>query len=360
MKVLVSVQHPAHVHFFKHTIQELRNSGHDVRVITRDKEIVVELLQHYGVPHKTLVQPYDGMWDLVKRQVEYEYRVLKEAVRFAPDVMVSVGSPAVGHAAKIVRTPYVMFTDNDVLSNYLAVPFADTICTPENFEKEYGRKHVRYAGYQELAYLHPEQFDPDAELLRRNGIEPHDDFFVLRFIDWGAHHDVGQEGLTPEIKRRLVSMLDQRGEVYITTEAELREEFEQYRLPIPIHAVHHLLYFANLYVGDSQTMATEAALLGTPAIRSNSFVGEGDMENFVELEEKYGLLYSLRDETAVLEKAEELVSREKAQQDWEKRKGRLLDEKENVYKTVTDILLKRGEIASGNDTKSRPSRTRIR
>jgi len=55
-----------------------------------------------------------------------------------------------------------------------------------------------------------------------------------------------------------------------------------------------VLAFADLYLGDSQTMATEAALLGTPAIRSNSFVGPNDMTNFKVLEENYSLLRNIR------------------------------------------------------------------
>ena len=42
-----------------------------------------------------------------------------------------------------------------------------------------------------------------------------------------------------------------------------------------------------MVVADTQTIVTEAAVLGTPAIRYNSFAGENDMGNFVELEQKY-------------------------------------------------------------------------
>ena len=50
--------------------------------------------------------------------------------------------------------------------------------------------------------------------------------------------------------------------------------------------------FAEMYIGDSQTMAAEAAVLGTPAIRFNDFVGEiGYLE---ELEHTFGLTYGIR------------------------------------------------------------------
>jgi len=72
---------------------------------------------------------------------------------------------------------------------------------------------------------------------------------------------------------------------------------------LPVEAIHDLLAFADCYVGDSQTMATEAALLGTPAVRTSAFVGDDDMSNFRELETEYGLLQSFADEDAAIDRA---------------------------------------------------------
>jgi predicted glycosyltransferase len=44
MKILFEVTHPAHVHFFKHTIWNLKDRGHDVFVEARDKEMTLDLL----------------------------------------------------------------------------------------------------------------------------------------------------------------------------------------------------------------------------------------------------------------------------------------------------------------------------
>jgi predicted glycosyltransferase len=38
--------------------------------------------------------------------------------------------------------------------------------------------------------------------------------------------------------------------------------------------MHDVMAYASLYIGDSQTMAMEAAVLGVPAIRFNDFVGK--------------------------------------------------------------------------------------
>ena len=71
------------------------------------------------------------------------------------------------------------------------------------------------------------------------------------------------------------------------------DDLIKYKLPTPASSIHDVLSSADLYIGDSQTMAAEAALLGTPAIRSNSFVGPNDMSNFKVLQEQYGLLYNV-------------------------------------------------------------------
>jgi predicted glycosyltransferase len=47
-----------------------------------------------------------------------------------------------------------------------------------------------------------------------------------------------------------------------------------------------------MYIGDSQTMTAEAAVLGTPAIRFNDFVGE--LSYLEELEYTFDLTYGIK------------------------------------------------------------------
>ena len=56
--------------------------------------------------------------------------------------------------------------------------------------------------------------------------------------------------------------------------------------------MHHALYYADIYIGDSQTMTAEAAVLGTPALRFNDFVGK--LSYLEELEHKYELTYGIK------------------------------------------------------------------
>jgi predicted glycosyltransferase len=346
MRYLVSIHHPAQVHFYRHIIDELRGAGHEVRVCVREKDVAVDLLEAHGIEHRVLAETPDSLPRLAAMQLRYEYRLFREARRFRPDVMTSVGGVEISHVAPLVGARAVAFDDSEPTpSHYLTAPFLDAVCTPAAFQGDFGAAHRRYDGYHELAYLHPDRFDPDPDRLRSAGIDPEERYFVLRFVAWQAHHDVGEAGLSRAAKRTLVDRLSERGTVYITSEAELPPAFEEYRTPVPPHLVHDLLVFADLYVGDSQTMATEAAVLGTPAVRSNSFAGTDDMSNFVELEDEYGLLTSLADEDETLDRVGQLVTDPGAQETWARRRERLLSDKVDVTAFAADLLEEEGRAA---------------
>ena len=71
----------------------------------------------------------------------------------------------------------------------------------------------------------------------------------------------------------------------------MEPQFEQYRIKINPLDMHHVMAFASLYIGDSQTMAAEAGVLGVPFVRFNDFVGR--IGYLRELEDKYELGYGI-------------------------------------------------------------------
>ena len=113
----------------------------------------------------------------------------------------------------------------------------------------------------------------------------------MRFASLKAHHDDGIKGINTEIAQRLVDILSPHGQIYITSERELEPQFEPYRIRINPLDMHHVMAFASLYIGDSQTMAAEAGVLGTPFVRFNDFVGR--IGYLRELEDVYQLGYGI-------------------------------------------------------------------
>ena len=79
--------------------------------------------------------------------------------------------------------------------------------------------------------------------------------------------------------------------IYITSERPLEPQFEKYRIKINPLDMHHVMAFASLDIGDSQTMAAEAGVLGVPFVRFNDFVGR--IGYLRELEDTYELGYGI-------------------------------------------------------------------
>lgn len=341
MNIHFEVGHPAHVHLFKHAIAELRDRGHETLVTAREKEVTTALLDAYDIDYRVLSEQGETTPRLLLEWTLRELKLVRAIRRFDSDVVVSHISPVAAQAARLTGTPSVVFTDDEVatgLTGKLTIPFTSRVCTPSCFGMDFGEKHRRYDGYHELAYLHPDRYEPDPEPLDDHGVAVEEPYYVLRFVSWAAHHDVGEAGISTAGKRDLVEYLSERGQVYITSESALPAEFEAYRLPVPPEHIHHLLSYADGYVGDSQTMATEAGLLGTPSIRVNSLVEDAELSTFRELE-SYGVVYNMTDERAAIEKMQSFVEDPDIGAKWERRRARLLAEREDVTAVVVEETL---------------------
>ncbi|HPF37678.1 MAG TPA: hypothetical protein P5081_05020 [Phycisphaerae bacterium] len=181
-------------------------------------------------------------------------------------------------AARLTGRRSVAFNDDDAdvvpLIAATAYPFANTVlATHVTRMGRYERRSRRFRGNFELLYLHPDRFTPDRNVVTEAGIDARRPYILIRLSALTAHHDVGQRGVSEDMLRKILAMAEDRFRVYISSEKPLAPEFESFRLPIPAERMHHALAFASLLLGDSQTMTSEAAVLGTPSVRISSFVG---------------------------------------------------------------------------------------
>ena len=289
MNVAFFIGHPSHVHLFKNAIMELDREGHHTKVIARNKDITLDLLNNIGIDYVKSTQNSEGPLRSIRHlfgTYYYGYNNLKE---FDPDVLVSRFNPAVPHLAKIYSAKCLMFELNEkreLLANFAAF-FTDCICTPESFTQDRGKIHQRYRGFHEMAYLHPNWFSPDPEILEKYGICAEDDYFVVRYVSWDAYHDIGHNGLTKEERQEVINMLSKRGRVFLSTEDDINYVNAE-PVPTESHEIHHLLSFADLYLGESGTMPIEAGLLGTPSICINPLIDDWGIFN--ELVDDYELI----------------------------------------------------------------------
>ncbi len=328
MRILLAIGHPGHVHHFKNFIWEMESKGHVIKVLAVDKEMVRSLLETFDIPYTLVMNSGKNLSEHLINMISSDYKVLKIAKEFQPDIFVGRASPFLAHISAIQRKPYIAFSDTEhaKLIKWVTFPFADSICTPSCFSMDVGNKHIRYHGYTELAYLHPNRFTPNPAVLTEIGLTEGDPFIIVRFVSWQASHDVGQHGILDKVG--LVKALEQYGRVLITSEGALPEELQPYQIRVSPEKLHDLLYYATLYVGEGGTTASEAAVLGTPSLYVSSLAGT--MGNFIELEGTYGLLYSFTDGDAALSKAIEILEDPESKEKWRTKRDRLLADKIDV------------------------------
>lgn len=333
MNILFEIGHPAHVHLYRNVISELKIKNHNVYVCVKDIESAKKLLIFYGISYINLGIKHDSLFNKVIDQIKYTLRVLKIIKKKRIEMVIGT-MPAV-YASKITKMKSIILDDDDddvqPLFVKYAHPYCDTILSPSAL---IGNRRcsstIFYNGYHELAYLHPKHFNPDINVLKELDIQTDEPFFIMRFNVFKAHHDVGINGLTLHHKLRLIEVLEPYGKIFITTERDIEPELKKYQLSTSPEKIHSLLYYATMFLGDSQTMTSEAAVLGTPAIRCNDFVGR--IAYLEEEEEKYGLTYGFKPEDFdnLLITIRELLEIPTLKQEWHKRRKKMLSEKIDV------------------------------
>ena len=195
-------------------------------------------------------------------------------------------------------------------------------------------KSTKYNSYHELAYLHPDNFTPDKTVVEK--YFPADSpYFLIRFAKLKAHHDTGIKGISTDVAHRLIDILKPHGRVFISSERELEPQFEPYRIHIRPIDMHHIMAFADLYIGDSQTMAAEAGVLGVPFVRFNDFVGR--IGYLRELEDIYHLGFGVKTNEAgtLFRTVEYLISMTGRKEEFQKRRTKMLENKMNLSKFLT-------------------------
>ncbi|UCG30859.1 MAG: DUF354 domain-containing protein [candidate division WOR-3 bacterium] len=320
----------AHFHFFKNVIRELKNTA-DIHVLVRRFKNVERLFEDLDAPYQVVAFQRRSMLRKIFEYLISTMRISYAVRKVRPDMVLGVGSTAGSLASFLFGIPSIMFEDDEVtaLQQMTYVPFTSHVLVPERFRRSFGHKEIRMKSFKELAYLHPHRFSASKDLLGTYGIQPGEIYVIVRLNAWDAYHDVGVSGISDGYVKELLSVLSRFAKVLVSTEKDMHDELPATLIRNPNH-LHFLLAHASLLFTDTQTMATEAAILGTPVVRCNTFVGRYDMSNFVELEKEYGLIFNIRDIDAAKQKALQLLRIRNIREIWAQKRASMLKEKIDI------------------------------
>ncbi|MCD4744908.1 MAG: DUF354 domain-containing protein, partial [Bacteroidales bacterium] len=270
IKVLIDINHPAHVHLFKNFAWEMQKKGHKILFTTRDKECTIQLLEYYKFDFISFGKHYKKKLGKIFGLFKFNLLLILTSIKFKPDIFLSHGSIYAAHTAFLLRKLNIAFEDTGNKEQVrLYKPFTKFIFTSNVFEQNYGIKQIRYNAYHELAYLHPKYFKPDETIFSLLDLKKYQPYVIIRFVSWDASHDKGQAGIGLENKIELIKNLSSIIKVFISSEEELPENLKKYQIKISPEKIHDAIAFSSIFIGEGATMASECAVLGTPAIYIN-------------------------------------------------------------------------------------------
>lgn len=300
MNILIDIGHPAHVHLFRCFAHDIIDRGNKVLFTCRDKEFEIALLQAEGFDYICFGKKYKStvgkIWGLLK----FDWKELRTCWKFKPDVLLSHGSMYAAHAAWLCGKPHISFEDTYNFEQIrLYEPFTKAILTGDYEHPFISKKEIHYAGYHELAYLHPDRFSPDPAVLDELRVARGEKYVLLRFVSWNATHDAGHKGMSYENKLKAVCEFSKYAKVFISSEKELPEDLRPYKLPTAPEKVHSVMAYASMIFGESATMVSEGVILGVPGV----YMDNTGRYYTNEQESRYGMCFNFSESEEDQERA---------------------------------------------------------
>jgi hypothetical protein len=268
-RIVFDLQHPAHVNFFRKAIEVLVSEGHrvEVTVLRRGKLPAIAQRELSGLVPVTPIGRHRGTtWSIL-----WEANVMKFVTLIGyvfskkPDIGLSVGSFTLGAAMKLRGKPNIQFDDDPERPKNVALE--QLTATEVYFPPiTHQRGNIRtYNALKEWAYLSPTYFKPNADAVRRAGLEPGAYIFV-REVSTGSLNYQGQAAGAvasfakdfPEGVPVVLSLEDK------PTRPAYPEHWQM--IQEPVEDIHSILYYARAVVSSGDSMAREGAMLGVPAL----------------------------------------------------------------------------------------------
>jgi len=324
MKIIVDIGHPAHIHYFKNCARILEGKGHKYLFVVRERDSTMELIKSTGFDYVSRGKGGQGILQKMLMIPRIDKIFFDIAKKFKPDLFLSFSSAYAAHVSKIMRKPHIALDDTEhaKFEHWMSRPFSDVILSPSCYSGKLWKNQITFDSFIELCYLHPNYFKPDKGVLERIGVKEDEKYCIIRLISWDANHDVGQRGLCYKDKIALVDSLQKVCRVFISSEENLDDDLNKYKLDIHPSDLHNAIAYSNLYIGEGGTTASESVVLGIPAIYISTL-----QAGIFDEEEKRGMLFQLRKLDDIKNCAISILNDKNVKDEFSKKRNKLLSEK---------------------------------
>lgn len=329
MNILFSTGHPAQVHNYRVVREQLIKQGHQVFWLSSKKDIADYLLKAYGIEYTQLKRPKKGMLSKLITLLQNAWITMKVIHKNKVDFVVSRINPGVVLGAWLMGKKQIGMTDTEQAGIYdkMFSKLVSAIITSTSFERQLRKDQIRINANIELFYLHPNYFKYDrSEVYKLLNIPVGTPFVVVRFVGTKAFHDEGIKFITEANKVKVVESMRKYAEVFISSEDELPPQLQPYKIRFPYEKVHEVMKEAALLYGESATMASECAIMGTPSIYVNA-----QPRGYTNDEQRHGLLWYFKtdeaSQEASIEKAVELLRNKDQKEAFEQNHRKFMESK---------------------------------
>lgn len=276
MRILFFFVHPAKFHLFRYTINYLKKENR-VDVIINSKDVLEELVIAEGWEYKNIFP--NGRNNSLKPSI------FKSAIKFLVTIYklekyliargkydVFITDDALVVNGWIRRIPSLIFNDNDIETikiNKVLFYFASKIISPIATNLgDFDSKKISFKGNKALASLDPKYFSPNENILKKYSLIENE-YALIRVSKINATHDIGNQGITDAQLDRIINEVVPYLTIIISAERTLNKRYESMMFKGDAQDLLDLIHFASFFIGDSASMASEAAVLGTPNILIN-------------------------------------------------------------------------------------------
>lgn len=269
MKVLIDINHVAHLNFFKPVIKKIQKAGYPLYISYLKRGRLEEIINK-ELPD--IQKSRSGIHRGTKFSIIFEANILKFFSQLFfiyqnnIDIGLSCGGFVNGAVFKLLLRPNIQFDDDPERKKnvFLEKLTATKLFFPPVIQSNSNKIHL-YNALKEWAYLSPDYFSPHKNVLNNLLLEPKNYIFV-REISTGSLNYMSQEkNIILSIARKLI----QNERVVLSLEDKSKKHLypeEWILLKEPVEDIHSLIYYSKLIISSGDSMAREGALLGIPAI----------------------------------------------------------------------------------------------
>jgi predicted glycosyltransferase len=269
MKIIFDICHPCDINFFKNTLYKIRNDNTvEIYLIALNRKPIPQILnselsnfniKYIGKHRRTFFSI------IFEANILRFFQVLFYAMKLKPDIGLSFGSFILGTSLKLLGKRNIQFDDDpERIINVLLEKLTSTeLYFPPIIQETKRIKHFK--ALKEWAYLSPEYFKPDKNILTKYGLNK-SEYIFIREISSGSLNYNKQEGGLISL---FANQLPKKYKVIFSLEEKSDRKLypnEWIDLIEPVDDIHSLIYFSKYLISSGDSMAREGGILGIPSI----------------------------------------------------------------------------------------------